>query len=194
MRLAEIERGDSLGHRALIGMISMVSGMRLPDAARVAFYHQAFVSKPLGTWTQATLRGESSWSISDRELMAALTAKWNSCPFCVGAHTAIAIKGMPREVVDAALADYRTAPLPAGLVATLGFLEKMTRTPAELTGADARAVLEAGIGREALSDAMAIATLFNIISRYANALDFAIPTPAEYDKSATMLLKRGYGS
>jgi hypothetical protein len=36
MRLSEIERGDSFGHRALIGMISMVARMRLPDAARVA--------------------------------------------------------------------------------------------------------------------------------------------------------------
>lgn len=126
MRLAEIERGDSLGHRILIGVISMVAGIRLPDAARVAFYHQDFVAKALGAWTQATLRGPSSWSVSERELMAALVAKWNTCPFCVGAHSAIAIKGMPRDVVDAALADYRAAPLPRRLVATLGFLEKMT--------------------------------------------------------------------
>lgn len=194
MRLAEIERGDSLGHRILIGVISMVAGIRLPDAARVAFYHQDFVAKALGAWTQATLRGPSSWSVSERELMAALVAKWNTCPFCVGAHSAIAIKGMPRDVVDAALADYRAAPLPRRLVATLGFLEKMTRAPAELTGTDAQAALDAGVSREALTDAMAVAAIFNIIARYANALDFAIPTPSEYDKSASLLLKRGYGS
>ena len=46
MRLSEIDRGDTFGHRVLIGFISMVAKMRLPDAARVAFYHQAFM--PLG--------------------------------------------------------------------------------------------------------------------------------------------------
>ncbi len=33
MRLPEIDRGDGLGSRLLIGFISTVSGMRLPDAA-----------------------------------------------------------------------------------------------------------------------------------------------------------------
>jgi len=192
MRLAEIDRGDSFGHRALIGFISMVSGMRLPDAARVAFYHREFLSGALGEWTHETMRGESPWSISERELMAAMVATWNECPFCIGAHRAIAIKGMPRELADTVLADYRAAPIPAGLKATLGFLETMTRTPENLTPADARAALEAGVTREALDDAIAVATLFAIITRYANALAFAIPTDAEFDKAATMLLKRGY--
>src|ERR1700753_4323284 len=64
MRLAEIDRGDSFSHRALIGFISLVSGMRLPDAARVAFYHQDYLEGTLGNWTHATMRGESTWSIS----------------------------------------------------------------------------------------------------------------------------------
>ena len=192
MRLAEIDRGDSLGHRALIGFISTVAGMRLPDAARVAFYHQDFMAKALGAWTQATMRGPSAWSVSERELIGAMVAKWNSCAFCIGAHSAIAVKGMPQDVVEAALADYHSAPLPPGYVATLVFLEKMTKAPTELTAADARAVLGTGVSRDALTSAIAVATLFNIITRYADALDFAIPTAEEFDKSANMLLKRGY--
>ena len=47
--------------------------------------------------------------------------------------------------------------------------------------------------RAQLVDAAAVAALFNIITRYADALGFAIPTAAEFDKSALMLLKRGYG-
>jgi hypothetical protein len=42
MRLPEIERGDGFANRLLISFISMVSRMRLPDAARVAFYHKNF--------------------------------------------------------------------------------------------------------------------------------------------------------
>jgi hypothetical protein len=48
MRLREIDRGDSIFNRLLIAFISLVSGMRLPDAARVAFYHKDFFGSPMG--------------------------------------------------------------------------------------------------------------------------------------------------
>jgi hypothetical protein len=43
-----------------------------------------------------------------------------------------------------------------------------------------------------LKDAMAVGTLFNIITRYASALDFAMPSAKEFDRAASKLLKRGY--
>lgn len=107
--------------------------MRLPDAARVAFYYKDFFSAPLGTWTQATMRGPSTWSVSERELMAAAVAKWNSCAFCVGTHGAVAAKAMERPLVDAVLADFRSAPIPEVLKAALAFLETMTLRPTELS-------------------------------------------------------------
>lgn len=192
MRLPEIEHGDTLRGRTLIRIISAVAGIRLPDAARVAFYHRAFVGPALGSWTQAVMRGPSAWTVGERELMAAMVAHWNSCKFCVGAHRAIAVHGIAPTIVDACLTDYHTAPIPQPLRATLQFLETMTRRPDDLTPDDARAALTAGVSRPELADAAAVATLFNIITRYADALDFTIPTDAEFDKSATMLLKRGY--
>jgi hypothetical protein len=59
-----------------------MSGMRLPDAARAVFYHKAFFGDPMSLWTHAAMRGESAWTVGERELMAALTAKWNACSFC----------------------------------------------------------------------------------------------------------------
>ena len=192
MRLPEIDRGDGLGNRLLIGLISMVSGMRLPDAARVAFYHKAFFNGSMGAWTQRVMRGSSDWTIGERELMAAMVAKWNSCTFCVGAHGAIAAKEMPRQLVDDALGDYRISQLPPALKATLVFLEKLTLHPTEIASGDARAVLSAGVAPDALEDAVAVASVFNIVTRYADALSFATPTEAEFDKAGDMLLKRGY--
>ena len=192
MRLREVERGENLSRRLLIRFISRAMRMRLPDAARVAFYHRNF-GRPLTAWSQAAMRGPSSWTVGERELMAAMVATWTACAFCKDAHSAIAAKELPRAAVDGALKDYRAAPLSAGLKATLAFLEKMTRQPDNLTADDARAVLQAGVTEEALTDAMAVASLFNIVTRYADALGFAIPTPDEFDRSADMLLKRGYG-
>jgi uncharacterized peroxidase-related enzyme len=192
MRLREVERGDGMVSRLLIRFLSMALGMRLPDAARVAFYHKDFFGRPMGAWTQAAMRGPSTWSVGERELMAAMVAKWNSCSFCVGAHGAIAAKVLERQSVDATLEHFRTAPISNGLKATLEFLEKMTLRPTQLTADDARQVLGAGVSFEALTDAISVAAVFNIVTRYADALDFVIPTPDEFDGAAGMLLKRGY--
>jgi len=193
MRLPEVERGSSLGNRLLIRFISTVMRMRLPDAARVAFYHKDF-GRPIGAWTHAAMRGSSTWTIGERELMAAMVAKWNSCEFCVGAHSAVAAKQLARPTIDQTLADYRAAPITNGLRATLGFLEKMTSHPADLSAEDARTVLRAGVTSESLTDALAVASAFNIVTRYADALDFAIPSPSEFDRAGDMLLKWGYRS
>ncbi|HEX2858519.1 MAG TPA: hypothetical protein VHO26_13745 [Propionibacteriaceae bacterium] len=192
MRLPEVERGDTLRHRMLIATISRLSGMRLPDAARVAFYRKDFAGPALSAWTQRTMRGPSGWSIAERELMAAMVATWNRCPFCVGAHSAVAVRGMDRAVVDAALKDYRSAPLPDKLKVTLAYLEKLTRTPDDLAACDVQTALAAGVTPDELQDASAVAALFAIITRYANALDFTIPSRQDFDKAAGTLLRRGY--
>lgn len=194
MRLPEIDRGDSFAHRLLIGFISVISGMRLPDAARVAFYHKDFFGVPMGAWTHAAMRGPSSWSVSERELMAAMVAKWNSCAFCERTHGAVAATEIQRPRVEAALADFRAASISDGLKATLAFLGVMTLRPTDLTVEDAKAVFRAGVSAEALTDAIAVGALFSIITRYAEALNFALPTAHELKRAAKMLRKRGYAS
>jgi len=87
MRLREIDRGDGIANRLLIGFISLVARMRLPDAARVALYHKDFFGVPMGAWTQATMRGPGPWSVGERELMAAMVAKWNAA-MCSSSPTA----------------------------------------------------------------------------------------------------------
>jgi AhpD family alkylhydroperoxidase len=157
MRLREVERGDRLVWRLLIWFISLVSGMRLSDAARIVLYHKQFFGDPMSRWTHMAMRGESDWTVGERELMAAMTAKWNACVFCVGAHGAIAARVLGLPVVDAALQDVEMAELPARLRATLAFLEVLTRTADTLTAGDARTVLREGVTPQALGDAIAVA-------------------------------------
>lgn len=45
---------------------------------------------------------------------------------------------------------------------------------------------------EELTSAGTVAAIFNIVTRYADALAFAIPTQDEFDRAGDMLLKRGY--
>jgi uncharacterized peroxidase-related enzyme len=192
MRLREVERGDRLVWRLLIWFISLVSGMRLPDAAWIVLYHKQFFGDPMSRWTHMAMRGESDWTVGERELLAAMTARWNACEFCVGAHGAIAARVLGRPVVDAALNDVQLAGLPARLRATLRFLEILTRTPDTLTAQDARTVLGQGITPQALEDAIAVAALFNVIGRCADALDYQLSGDRDFDRAATRLLARGY--
>jgi uncharacterized peroxidase-related enzyme len=192
MRLREVERGDRLFWRFLIRFISLVSGMRLPDAARVVFYHKEFFGDRLSLWTHMAMRGESDWTVGERELMAAMTAKWNACEFCVGAHGAIAARVLGRPMVDTTLEDIKRAELPARLRATLAFQEVLTRTPETLTARDARTVLREGVTPQGLEDAIAVAALFNVIGRCADALDYDVPGNRDFDRAAKRLLAQGY--
>jgi hypothetical protein len=53
-------------------------------------------------------------------------------------------------------------------------------------------VLGEGITPQALEDAIAVAALFNVIGRCADALDYDVPGDTDFDRAAKRLLVRGY--
>ena len=90
------------------------------------------------------------------------------------------------------LDDYRTAPIDERLRATLGLLETFTLHPERLGPGDVRAVLDAGVTREAVRDAFYVAFLFNAYDRLADTLGWELPDPGYYAKAGPFLLKKGY--
>jgi alkylhydroperoxidase family enzyme len=76
--------------------------------------------------------------------------------------------------------------------ATLGFVEKLTLRPHELTRTDAEAVRAAGVSDEALIDAVHLAALFNMIVRLADSLGWDVPTFEEFGARADAMLSSGY--
>ena len=95
-------------------------------------------------------------------------------------------------MAQAALDDWRTAPVDDWLRATLGFLEKLTLEPDALGPEDADAVREVGVSDDALLDAIAVAALFNVIDRVADALGFDVPPPEAFAARADRMLATGY--
>jgi alkylhydroperoxidase family enzyme len=95
-------------------------------------------------------------------------------------------------VWEAVERDWRTAPVDERLRATLGFLEKLTLRPGELTRADAEDVLAAGVSRQALVDAIHVAALFNMIVRLADSLGWDVPSFDEFHARADRMLAGGY--
>ena len=173
MLLHQIERGTYFNHRLLRRFISLASGMRFRGAARIALHKKTLLGASLGAWTQSAMRGPSAWSVAERELMAAMAAQWNGCALCTDVLGAAAAGHLGRAVVDAALSDYRSAPIAEGLKVTLEFLEIMTLRPKSVTEAHVSAVIDSGISMETLVDAIEVAVVLKLITRYAGALDFA---------------------
>lgn len=89
-------------------------------------------------------------------------------------------------------ADWRTAPIDEKLRAMLGFLEKLTLRPEELTREDADAVRVAGVSDEAMVDAIHVAALFNMIVRLADSLDWDVPSFDSFLARADAMLANGY--
>lgn len=74
----------------------------------------------------------------------------------------------------------------------LGFLEKMTLRPGELTSADADAVRAAGVSGDAIVDAIHVAALFNMIVRLADSLGWDVPTWEACLARGEAMLSSGY--
>ena len=192
MRLREVEKGDGFGYRILFGFISMISGMRLPDAARIVMYHKDFYGKPMTSWTQAAMRGKSDWSVGERELMAAMVASWNQCPFCIDAHGSISSLEIGESLVKSTLEDFQHADISPELKTTLVFLKILTQTPGDLSTSDAKKVFDNNVSPQALEDAIAVASLFSITVRCADAFNFELLDDKDSASAAKRMLKQGY--
>src|SRR4051812_8724432 len=95
-------------------------------------------------------------------------------------------------VIQAVLADYRTAPISEKLRAMLGFLEKLTLRPAEVGPDDAAPLRAAGLSDEEIKSAVHVCALFNVINRVADSLGFEAADRTGYDRSARRLVSVGY--
>ena len=81
MRLDVLDRGHTLGVKALFAVIRVLSGHRAPDVVKTLRYRPEFFGGPMSDLFQAVMRGPSPWSIGDRELMAAYVSRANTCEF-----------------------------------------------------------------------------------------------------------------
>ncbi len=95
--------------------------------------------------------------------------------------------------MQAILADWRTAPINGRLRAILGYLEKVTLTPAEVTAADVVPLREAGLSDKAVEEALYVCFLFNLMNRLADSLDFPLHDAKGFGTEAQLLYKLGYG-
>lgn len=192
MRLQILNSGHGFGTKVLFAMIRAMSRQPVLDVVKLVSYRPDFYGKRMSKVTHEAMRGPSSWSVADRELMAAFIAKANQCEFCTKAHTAVAQRAYAdQRTVPASFSDAEIATLPQPLSATLLMLRKLTLQQT-LDVDDMRAVLAAGASSQQIEDALAVCFSFNVISRLADCFGFAVPGPEAFGAGAKYLLSRGY--
>lgn len=96
--------------------------------------------------------------------------------------------------MQAVLADWQTAPVDERLRVTLGYLQKLTLTPALITPADIAPLRAAGISAQGIQDAIYVCYVFNILTRLADAFDFDLTTPARWRVGGRIFHWFGYGA
>lgn len=117
-------------------------------------------------FTEQLLRGKSSLTPAQRELIAAYTSGLNTCRFCCDTHTATAeALGVGKGLVDSLIADLDASGIEPEMKPILHYVRKLTESPSRMTQADADAVFEAGWDEDAFYHAVSICGLFNYYNR-----------------------------
>jgi uncharacterized peroxidase-related enzyme len=192
MRLSILDTGHGFATKALFALIRTLSRQPTPEVLKVIKYRPDFLGDHLKNLTHEAMRGPSSWSVADRELMAALISKLNECDYCIKAHSAVSARAYGDGAkVAAVLADLDHAVIEEPLRATLRMLRKLTLEHS-IGVDDMRALLAAGVSSAQVRDALAVAFAFNTINRLADAFGFVVPGPKAFDAGAKFLLARGY--
>ena len=148
--------------------------------------------RPIMLFHQALLRGESEFTVKERELMAAYVSGINACQYCYGAHSAVAdLYGVPKQLITDLVADSDQADVDDKLKPVLRYLRKLTLTLTRMTQADADAVYDAGWSEQALYDAVQVCCLYNFMNRFVEGLGLT-PIPEHFGMEGQMILDGGY--
>lgn len=151
----------------------------------------------LNTLAETLLRGPSSLSSADRELIAAYTSYQNNCLFCHSSHGAAAAHHMGRnfELVEQVKQDYHSAPISNKLKALLGIAGKVQKSGRHVTPEDIDAARAQGATDMEIHDTVLIAAAFCMYNRYVDGLGTWAPAETlAYDDMGKRLAEVGYTS
>lgn len=149
---------------------------------------------PIRELTQFLLRGPSTLTEAERELIATIVSHRNQCKFCVTAHTAAADlllgeKNTSQKIKDNIL----TAPVSTKMKALLTIAAQVQVSGKNVTQASIDEAREAGATDVEIHDTVLIAALFCLYNRYVDGLATALPEKGEYfDSLAQRLVNHGY--
>lgn len=150
---------------------------------------------PLCELTQVLLRGESSLSQAERELIAAYVSSLNDCVFCSSAHTAAscALPGGNETGMEPMHKDIADLNISSKMKCLLQLAAKVQQGGIHVQLSDIELAKENGATDLEIHDTVLIAALFCLYNRYVDGLATQRPKDSEfYTALGQRLSNRGY--
>jgi uncharacterized peroxidase-related enzyme len=151
--------------------------------------------KPLYTLVQTLLRGISSLTLAERELIAAYVSHRNDCTFCTSSHAAAAryVYGEDKFLVDEVLQDMEHSRISDKMKALLHIAGKVKLLGKEVLPEDISAAKLVGADDREIHDTVLIAATFCMFNRYVDGLNSLTPTSATtYELMGKGMVDNGY--
>lgn len=169
-------------------------GNNLPGIVGL-FGYRPETARPMSELAEVLLRGPSTLSPGERELIAARVSGLNDCEFCASSHGAFAAAQLPdgKQLVDQVHADPEHADVSPKLKALLHIAGRVQRSGKAVTPADVAAARAAGASDQEIHDTVLIAAAFCMFNRYVDGLATTVPDdPDAYVQSAKLIVSEGY--
>jgi len=152
-------------------------------------------AKPLNALAEVLLRGPSSLTPAERELIATFVSSQNDCYFCQHAHGAVAAYRLDgnETLVNQVKLNFETAPISSKLKALLTIAGKVQQGGKRVTGEDVANARRQGATDKEIHDTVLIAAAFCMYNRYVYGLATWAPTdPEVYRETGKRLVEDGY--
>src|SRR5450432_2170418 len=151
-------------------------------------------AQPIRMLTQVLLRGPSSLTEGERELIATVVSSRNECRFCTAAHTAAAdVLFGEHHTSEKVKQDISTAPVSEKMKALLTIAAQAQQSGKNVTADSINKAKEEGATDIEIHDTVLIAALFCLYNRYVDGLATVAPTdPTFYKGLAQRLKDHGY--
>ena len=149
---------------------------------------------PIRALTQFLLRGPSTLTEGERELIATIVSHRNQCTFCVTAHTAAANILLNEEYTSARIKeDITTAPVSNKMKTLLMIAAQVQEGGKSVTTDSIQKAKDAGASDIEIHDTVLIAALFCLYNRYVDGLATVTPSDPGFYKGLGQRLKdHGY--
>ncbi|HET6993400.1 MAG TPA: peroxidase-related enzyme [Chitinophagaceae bacterium] len=149
---------------------------------------------PIRELTQILLRGPSTLTEGERELIATIVSSRNECKFCTAAHTAAASILLGEETTaDEVKKDITTAPVSDKMKALLTIAAQVQQSGKHVTAESIQNAKDHGATDVEIHDTVLIAALFCLYNRYVDGLSTIAPAdPAFYKGLGERLKNHGY--
>lgn len=150
--------------------------------------------QPIRELTQILMRGPSSLTEGERELIAAVVSNGNQCKFCTTAHTAAAdLLIGDQQTSQMAKQDINSAPVSEKMKALLEIASLTRISGKSVTEESIEKAKSAGATDIEIHDTVLIAALFCLYNRYVDGMATSLPKEdVYYDVLAERLVNHGY--